>query len=69
MIYKMLSEEKLSKAGKKNIGIRSFYSNTSYGFEYKKNYIVNCLLQFNKNENQNRKCLCWPNASEFLKRL
>ena len=35
----MSSEEKLSQTGKKNqqsIGIKSIYSNTSYGFEYKK---------------------------------
>ena len=42
MTYKMLSEDKLSQAEQKNlpsIGIKSFYSNTSYGFEYKKNCI------------------------------
>ena len=35
----MFSEEKLSQAGQKankTIGKKSFYSNTSYGFEYKK---------------------------------
>ena len=35
----MFSEEKLSLAGQKNIGrsigIECFYSNTSYGFQYK----------------------------------
>ena len=37
-IIKMFSEEKLSQAEQKkqSIGIKSFYSNTSYGFEYKK---------------------------------
>ena len=39
MTCKMFSEEKLSKMVKKqkSIGIKSSYSNTSYGFEYKKN--------------------------------
>ena len=32
----MFSEEKLFQAGQKSIGIKSFYSNKSYGFEYKK---------------------------------
>ena len=35
----MFSEEKLSKAKEKkqqSSGIKPFYSNTSYGFEYKK---------------------------------
>ena len=34
----MFSEEQLSQARQKNqsIGIKSFHSNTSYGFEYKK---------------------------------
>ena len=39
MTYKTFSEEKLSQAGQKNnksINIIFFYSNTSYGFEYKK---------------------------------
>ena len=36
----MFLEKKLSKAGqKKSIGIKPFYSNTFYGFEYKKNSI------------------------------
>ena len=36
-MYKMSSEEKLSQTEQKkqNIGIKSFYSNKSYGFEYK----------------------------------
>ena len=36
----MFSEEKLSQERQKqqqSIGIKSFYSNTSYGFEYHKN--------------------------------
>ena len=40
--YKMFSEEKLSQAGQKtqqSSGIKSFYSNTPYGFEYEKNCI------------------------------
>ena len=39
MTYTMFSEEKLAQAGQKkqqSIGIKSFYSNTSYGFEYQK---------------------------------
>ena len=39
MTYKMLSEDKLSQAGQKNLqstDIKLFYSNRSYGFEYKK---------------------------------
>ena len=40
MTYKMFSGEILSYAGQKktqqSIGIKSFYSNTSKGFEYKK---------------------------------
>ena len=41
----MISDEKLSKVGQKkqqSIGIKSFYTNTSYGFEYKKN----CISKF-----------------------
>ena len=42
MIYKMFSVEKLSQAGQKSktkpqsVGKKSFYWNTSSGFEYKK---------------------------------
>ena len=40
----MILEEKPSQAGKKTtkFGIKSFYSNTSYGFECKKTASVNC---------------------------
>ena len=42
-------EEKLSQAGKKqSVGIKSFYSNTCYGFEYKKTASVNFLLKWKK---------------------
>ena len=44
----MFSEEKLSQAGQKNqqsIGIKYFYSNTSYGLEHKKTALVNYLLK------------------------
>ena len=44
----MFSEGKLSQAGQKNqqsSGIKPFYSNTSYGFEYKKTPQINCLLR------------------------
>ena len=38
---------------KKSIDEKSFYSNTSHGFEY------------NEKKNQSRKSLCLPNVSEF----
>ena len=45
----MFIEEKLSQAGQKKqqhgIGKKSFYSNTSYGFEYKKTAQASCLLK------------------------
>ena len=49
----MFSEEKLSEAGqKKSIGIKSFYSNTTYGLEYEKttsvNYLLKCSLKKRK---------------------
>ena len=51
--YKISSEEKLSQLGQKkqqNISIKSFYSNTSYGSEYKKIAKVNCLIKCSKKE-------------------
>ena len=46
----MFSEEKLSQAGQKrtqqSIGIKSFYSNTSYRFEYEKTVYADCLLKY-----------------------
>ena len=44
----MLSEQKLSQAGQKkqqSIGIKYFYSNTSYGLEYEKTASVYDLLK------------------------
>ena len=43
----MFIEEKLSQARQKKQGIgkKSYYSNTSDGFEYKKIAQVNCLLK------------------------
>ena len=43
----MFSEEKLSQVGQKqqSIGIKYFYWETSYGFEYKKTAQVYCLLK------------------------
>ena len=44
----MFSEEKLSQAREKkqqSTGIKSFYSNTSYGSEYEKTESVNYLLK------------------------
>ena len=59
MTNKMFSEESLSQAGHKkkeeqktkkqkkqqSIGIKSFYSNTSYGLEYDKTASLNYLLR------------------------
>ena len=48
MTYKMFSEKKLSQSGQKNqqsIGKKSFYLNTSYGFEHIKHYISNLSIK------------------------
>ena len=45
----MFSEEKLSQAGQKkqqSIGMKPFYSNTSYGLEYEKAVSVNYVLKY-----------------------
>ena len=54
------------KQGKKlkKIGIKSFYSNTSYDLKYEKAASVNYLLSFHK-KFQSSKDLYLPNASEF----
>ena len=51
-----LKKKLSSKQGKKQqrIGTKSFYSNTSYDFEYKKTASVNCLLKSSYKEKQKR---------------
>ena len=65
---KMLLVEKHSQAGQKkqSMGIKSFYWNTPYGFEYKKNCISKLSIKvFIKRKTKARKGLCLPNTSEF----
>ena len=48
------------------MGIKSFYLNTPYGFEYKKNCISKLSIKvFIKGETKARKGLYLPNTSEF----
>ena len=65
----MFSEEKLSQIRQKkqqSIAIKSFYSNTSCGFEYKKNCISKLSINmFIKREKRSRKVLSTQNASGF----
>ena len=67
MTYKMFSEGKLSRAGqkKKSSGIKSFYSNAPYGFEYKKNCINKLSIKMFIKKNTRAEGLCFPNDSEF----
>ena len=53
----MFSEEKLSQAGQTttSIGIKYFFSNSSYGFEYKKTVSVNCQLKYPQKEKSEQK--------------
>ena len=48
LTYEMVSDEKLSQAEQKKkqkIGLKPFYSNTSYSLEYEKTAWVNYLLK------------------------
>ena len=49
-----------------SVGIKYFYSNTSDGFEYKKNCFSKLSIKiFIKKKHRSGKGLCLPNASEF----
>ena len=70
VVYKflVLYNDKLFQAGhkkknkKKGAGIKSFYSNTSYSFEYKKDCISKLSVKmFIKRKTR----ACLPNASKF----
>ena len=67
MIYQIFSKEKLSQTGQKKqgTGIRPFYSNTSYCFEYTINCISKLSIKVFIKKLQSRKGLCLPNTSEF----
>ena len=68
MTFKMFSEGKLSQAGQKNqqsSGIKPFYSNTSYGFEYEKNCTNKLSIKMFIKRKTMAEGLCFPNSSEF----
>ena len=64
----MFSEGKLSQAGQKNQQsscTKPFYSNTSYGFEYKKNCTNKLSIKMVMKTKTMAEGLCFPNSSEF----
>ena len=54
-----------NRSKKQGTGIRPFYSNTSYCFEYTINCISKLSIKVFIKKLQSRKGLCLPNTSEF----
>ena len=68
MTFKMFSEGKLSQAEQQNqqsSGIKPFYSNACYGFEYKKNCTNKLSIKMFIKRKTMAEGLCFPNSSEF----
>ena len=67
MTFKMFSEWKFSQAGQQNqqsSGVKP-YSNTSYGFENKKNCTNKLSIKMFIKRKTIAEGLCFPNSSEF----
>ena len=68
MTFKMFSERKLSQAGQQNqqsSGIKPSYSNTSYGFENKKNCTNKLSIKMFIKTKTMAEGLCFPNFLSF----